>query len=440
MKDIFKKFLPKSFIKKIRPVYHGSRAWLAHKYYDDPTLSLKVIGVTGTAGKSTVVNMLAHVLTKSGKRTGFTTTTNFCLGDEVLLNKHGLSMPDGRLLAFQLNEMRKNGCRYAIVECTSEGLAQKRHLGIEFDAAIFTNLSPAHLDAHGSYENYRAAKGKLFECVAHSKKQNTKIGVNMDDTEAKYYLNFHADSYFGVGFDEKAGYLQEISKYTLGKKHLGLPSTFEMNGQAFELFLPGEFNLYNASLAVASAVEIGGVSLKEASEALKTFKGVPGRMEDIANDLGFRVIVDYACEPRHFMEVLPVVRNLTSGKLIHVFGATGGHRDVSKRFRFGEISAEFADVIVITNDDVYESDEMQIIEDIKSGVELAGEKKKEGLTVLVQPERRKAIREALRLAQIGDTVLFTGKGSEQFLVLPKDTRIEWDERKVVREELKNLKN
>ncbi|PIR96426.1 MAG: hypothetical protein COT92_01185, partial [Candidatus Doudnabacteria bacterium CG10_big_fil_rev_8_21_14_0_10_42_18] len=166
VKRFLKKYvIPDRLLTALRPFYHGFMAILASVYYGNPSSQMKVIGVTGTTGKSTSSQILAHLLNNSGRKCGYITTVSFFDGEKEFVNKHGLSMPGGWLLQKQLKAMVGSGCKYAIVECTSEGLVQNRHLGINFRAAIFTNLSEAHLDAHSGFENYRKAKGKLFKAI-----------------------------------------------------------------------------------------------------------------------------------------------------------------------------------------------------------------------------------------------------------------------------------
>lgn len=438
--DIFKtirNILPNSWLKHARPIYHGILAYLANIYWSKPSQKLKVIGVTGTAGKSTTINILAHILNTNNLKTGFITTTNYSYGNESKLNKHGLSMPNEWLLQKQLALMVKHNCKLAIVECTSEGLAQNRHLGIDFDMAIFTNLSPAHLEAHGSFYNYRSAKGKLFAGLQKSKKPETVIGVNLDDEQAEFFLNYKATKYFGVSIHSQSTALGKMDIYTVDTPQTEEESRFKIENVDFALKLPGRFNLYNAMLAIAGANELG-VKLKDAAIALNSFSGVPGRMEMIPNLRDIKIIVDFACEPKHFIEVLPVIKNQTKNRLIHVFGSTGGHRDTSKRREFGMLSAKYADISIITNDDVYESSPEKIATDIKAGYdeEIRTSNRQTQLEVIL--DRKAAINYALTLAHSGDTVLFTGKGSEQFLVLPGNKKIDWDEREIIKLMLRNL--
>ncbi len=442
IKNIGRGVIPTSIFKALQPLYHGMNALIATVYYARPSEKMIIVGVTGTAGKSTTINALAHILNRTGHKTGFITTTNYNNGRAEVLNKHGVSMPGGWLLQQQLREIANNGCRYAIVECTSEGLAQNRHLGINFDMALLTNLTPAHLETHGGFENYRAAKARLFIALNASNKkklfEQKIIGVNLDDDNADYFLQFKSEKKFGITFSD-----QQSNDYSTDQTYSATLVTsepqvcFSMGDIQFNNALIGKFNAYNLALAVAAA-NVLGTGLNQSAEALKSFIGVPGRMEKIANTRGITIIVDFACEPQPMISCLASVSKLPHNKLIHVFGSTGGARDISKRFSFGQSSARVADTMIITNDDVYESNPTEIADQIKQGAERLPAAEHHVQKIITTLDRRQAIREALQLAQEGDIVLVTGKGSEQFLSLPGNKRIEWDDRTVVQEELTRL--
>ena len=429
-------------------------AILAGWFYRRPSEKMVVIGVTGTTGKSTTISMLARILNnaesrgsetvaadfhaeKAGK-CGYITTVCFFDGEKEFINKHGLSMPGGWVLQKQLKLMLRNGCKYAVVECTSEGLTQNRHKGINFDVALFTNLSRAHLEAHGSFGNYQTAKGKLFLALQNRKKkaffEKKMTGVNLDDPLSGYFLSFSADKKFGVSFKNlRASDLSQVFQAHLLRA--GPPLEFDIDDQIFILNLLGEFNAKNAGLAAACAAVLG-VDLALAASALKNFHDMPGRMENIPNSLGFKIIVDYGCEPASFQSAIEAAAQLPHSRLIHVFGSTGGHRDKAKRFEFGKISAQYADYIIITNDDVYESDPKEIAANIESGI-MDYELRKPQYEIIL--DRRQAIHRAISIAQKGDIIIMTGKGSEQFLVLPGNKRIAWDDREAVRQELIKIK-
>ncbi len=425
--EFIKKLIPDAVLKSIRPFYHAVVAVIAGWYFGHPSREMIVIGVTGTAGKSTTVAMLARILNSNGRKCGFITTVSFFDGESEHINIHGLSMPGGWQLQKDLAVIRSMGCQYAVVECTSEGLAQNRHLGISFQMGVLTNLSPAHLETHGGFENYKKAKGKLFRVVA--KQPSGVILVNLDDPNAGYFLSFNSKQKFGAGFKRWKTNVTDL-RYLAIKTDFG----FELNGVPFEVNLLGDFNKYNALLA-ASTASLLGVSLSQCALSIAEFSFIRGRMEEVKNNLGFKVIVDYAPEPADMEAALGAISQLPHKSIIHVFGSTGGHRDKAKRFEFGKISAGFADRIVITNDDVYNSDPQEIAENIELGIKNNELRKGEYEIVL---DRRGAIGKALSIAQAGDIVVITGKGSEQFLVLPGNRRVVWDEVEVVKQELNKL--
>lgn len=430
--NLIRAIIPKPLFKSLQPIYHGLVARVASQYFGNPSQKLFVIGVTGTAGKSTTVMMLAQILNYSGKKTGYITTAGSFDGSEPKMNAHGMSMPGGWMLQQQLSEMLSKGCEYAIVECTSEGLAQNRHLGINFRTALFTNLSPAHIESHGSFEKYRAAKGKLFAALTNNG-GTSSIGVNLDDPNKNYFLGFKSAHKFGVSMRSDTPKPDGIAVFVAENVKVSDKIAFSVNGIKFNLRIFGTFNVTNALLGIAAAKTLG-VPLETAAEALSNIGIVPGRMETITAPSGTTVVVDYAPEPAAMEASLNAVALLPHSKIIHVFGSTGGHRDVAKRFIFGEISAKAADTIIITNDDVYDSDPREIAQNIREGIDRVDNKKVQSVEVVL--DRKEAIAHALKIAQPEDIVLITGKGSEQFLVLPNNERIAWDDRLIVKELLK----
>lgn len=432
LKNIIRAVTPKFLFKFFQPIYHGLVAKFASIYFGNPSEKFFVIGVTGTAGKSTTVMMLAKILNAAGKKTGFITTAGSSNGDTTTINKHGLSMPGGWMLQQQLQSFVNNKCQFAIVECTSEGLAQNRHLGIKFQGALFTNLSPAHIDSHGSFENYRKAKGKLFASLTQT--ADSFIGVNLDDPNKNFFLQFNAVKKFGVSSREDLAKPDNLTYLLATNVEVGNEITFNIPNDSnrpvhFTLHMFGTFNVSNTLLAVGTAKMLG-VPVETAALALNELSKVPGRMETIPSPSGTTIIVDYAPEPAAMEASLRSVQMIDHDKIIHVFGSTGGHRDVSKQFTFGEISAKFADTIIITNDDVYDSDPEEIAKNIQEGINRVESKKVSVVEVIL--DRKEAIARAIKIAGPKDIVLITGKGSEQFLVLPENKRIPWDDREVVR--------
>ncbi len=437
-----KKILPAKALKKIRPFGHGFLAYLGAVIYKFPSSKMIVIGITGTAGKSTTTRFLASILNAAGHKAGYITTVNFFDGDSDHINKHGLSMPGRFMLQRGLAQMLKNGCKYAIVECTSEGLAQNRHNGIDFDVAIITNLAEAHLDSHGGFDNYKSAKAKLFKALERSSKKtffkDKIIGVNLDDQNFEYFLRFKADRKFGISIRGIIAAADIAQTYKIEHFAGSISSTdgktsLKIASAEYLIDIAGEFNAGNALMAIAASEMLGVKDTEAQQRGLAGVSEIPGRMQEIKNDKGVRVFLDYAPEPVAMQNALLAVSALKHKRIIHVFGSTGGHRDVAKRFEFGKISAASSDVIIVTNDDVYDSDPEAIAADIFFGIAQADKKKvKERLMVL---DRSEAIKKAAEIGRPGDIILITGKGSEQFLVLPGNQRIEWDEKSVIEKAL-----
>ncbi len=408
----------KQWLKKITPnflfsLYHLGWAVLANIIYRFPSRKLIVIGVTGTKGKTTICNMIWQVLTEAGHRVGMTTTANIRIGNKEWINDSKMTM-QGRLhLQGLLRQMVKAGCHYAVIETSSEGILQWRHFGIKYQVAVFTNLSPEHLERHGSFANYRAAKGKLFKQLS-----GLSISVvNNDDSNADYFKSFPAKTKVYYGIDRTA----DFRAVNLRENERG--NTFEVKGRIFHLPLWGKFNVYNAlaAISVGRALEVDWQTLRD---ALNKFNYVPGRMERIKARQGFLVIVDYAHTPESLELVYQTLRPRAK-KLIAVLGAAGGGRDKSKRYQLGAIAAQYVDIAIVTNEDPYDEDPMDIINQVWSGLANAPLEKYKVL------DREEAIKKAMSLAQAGDIVVITGKGSEQVIVT-KTGKIAWDDREIVR--------
>ncbi len=409
----------KQHLKKITPnflfsLYHLGWAVLANVVYRFPSRQLIVIGVTGTKGKTTTCNMIWQVLTEAGYKAGMTTTANIRIGDKEWINDSKMTMQGRLRLQGLLRQMVKAGCRYAVIETSSEGILQWRHFGIKYQVAVFTNLSPEHLERHGSFANYRAAKGKLFKQLS-----GLAISVinNDDDDSADYFKSFPARTKVYYGIDN----LADFQAVNLRENEKG--STFEVKGRIFHLPLWGRFNVYNA-LAAISVGRALGVDWQTLREALNKFDYVPGRMERIKARQGFLVVVDYAHTPESLQLVYQALRPRAK-KLIAVLGAAGGGRDKSKRHQLGAVAARYADVAIITNEDPYDEDPMDIINQVWSGLSNDSLEKYKIL------DREEAIKKAISLAQAGDIVVITGKGSEQAIVT-KTGKIAWDDREIVK--------
>ena len=427
-----KSIIPKKFFTALQPRYHFFLAFCAGLYYWFPSRHLVVIGVTGTKGKTTVVELLHEILSASGNKTASLSSYAFRVGSEDTRNDKKMTMP-GRFFTQQfLWKARHAGCKYAVLEVTSEGVAQFRHRFIHFHAAVMTNVAPEHIESHGSFERYLRAKLDLFFRMAH---KDAIAVINKDDPQwERFAASTSAKKvFYGKKMIEIDGKIKKIGNVKFGQETI----EFEIEGNAIKSKLEGEFNFYNicAALAVAEALHI---SFAKIAEAIKNFAGVPGRMEYVVRD-PVSVIVDYAHTPDSLRAVYSTIRAEKkaageTSRLICVLGAAGGGRDHWKRPVMGKIAEEFCDEIIITNEDPYDEDPMSIIDAVGSGIH--GGKKTHVKKII---DRKEAIREALASASQGDVVMVTGKGSELFIMGPNGQKIPWDDRGVVREEWKKLK-
>lgn len=433
-KSKIKKLIPEKFIS----FYHMALAALAAFYYSFPSKKIIIIGVTGTKGKTSAANFIWSVLMAGGYKTGLIGTANIRIGDVEMLNKYHMTMPGRFILQKLLRQMADAGCKFAIVETTSEGIKQYRHWGIFYDIAVFTNLTPEHLEAHsGDFLKYKKTKGEMFASLARSgnkfidgHKIEKIIIANYDSPHKDYYLNFLADKKITFGIEGGDFLAKNIHNIPDGLE-------FFIGDNRYEIKILGKFNVYNAlpAVAVGSIFEIPPAIIAQGLENLKI---IPGRMERIDEGQGFLVFVDYAHEKEGMNAILDMARELVgknNGRVIVLLGAEGGGRDKAKRPVLGEIAAKKADFVVISNVDPYEDDPKEICEDIAVAAEKFG--KIRGQNLFVIENRREGIKKALSLASKNDIVLITGKGSEQSIVIG-GKRYPWDDRVAVREELNKL--
>ncbi|MEK7497166.1 MAG: UDP-N-acetylmuramoyl-L-alanyl-D-glutamate--2,6-diaminopimelate ligase [Patescibacteria group bacterium] len=436
LKSLARKLTPKSLLS----LYHFLTACVVGLFYGFPGKKLIVIGVTGTKGKSTTSHMIWHILQSAGFKTGLLSTALWGINDKTWLNNLKMTTPSRVQLQKVLRQMVQAGCKYAVVETSSEALAQWRHLGLNYQVGVFTNLTPEHIEAHGSFTKYRAAKGRLFKLLG--KIRNSTSIINLDDAEANYFLQFPAGQKIGYGL--KLVYPDKKTDKLLSGEILEVtPSSavFKIGDEKINLPVGGEFNIKNALAAVA-CVSAFDIDVKTAAEALQNFSGTPGRMEFVKLGQKFDVVVDYAHTAESLEEVYkllklhPTPHTLNPNKLIVVLGSCGGGRDKAKRPILGELAGKYADVVFITNEDPYDEDPRVIIEAVAEGAKIAG--KILGENLFIVSDRREAIKQALIKAEAGDTVVITGKGSEQWLCVARGQKIAWDDREVVNEELSKL--
>ncbi|KKS26162.1 MAG: UDP-N-acetylmuramyl-tripeptide synthetase [Parcubacteria group bacterium GW2011_GWA2_42_11] len=423
MKKLLKKLIPDFILYW----YHWKWALMGALIYGFPSRQLKVIGVTGTKGKSTVVFLAGNILKDAGKKVGWISSLTINDGKKEVMNPYHMTMPGRFFVQKTLRQMVKNGCEYALVEVTSEGIKQSRHRFIKWAGAVFTNLAPEHLEAHGGFEQYRVAKMKLFSAVA---KNPESFGVyNLDDENVQYFLKHEVKNKFGYTLKSNPQSILNVKNVQLSASG----SEFETNDVKFKTNLLGEFNVYNCVAAAAIGLACG-VPLEISAAALGKIKAIPGRLEIINEGQDFMVVVDLAHTPDSFAKVFKLFKELSGGRIISVFGSAGGGRDKWKRPELGRIASENSDLIIICNEDPYDENPSQILSEIKSGI-FSSQFPVPNLFEI--QDRRNAIAKALSLARQGDIVLILGKGTEQTYV-EGNKKIAWDDRIAVRKELKKL--
>lgn len=399
---------------------------MAALYYRFPANKMVVIGVTGTKGKTSTVNLIAQMLTAGGKKVGMTSTVRFQIGDRQWSNVEKMTTSGPFALQRLIRQMNDEGCTHLVLEVSSHAMIQSRVWGINFDIGVFTNIANEHLEYHGSFEEYLRAKGLFFRHISKSKnKPNVpKVAIlNQDDPNFAYFDQFQVDRKLTFGLNKGTLHASDINLNPSGSSFImHLPN----NQIEMDIKLPGEASVYNVLGAAAVAVTLG-VSVETIKKAMAMVKPIPGRFE--AMDLGqpYTVIVDYAHEELSLEKLLELYKRITRGKLILMFGATGGGRDAAKRPRMGALAEKYADYIILTDDDPYEEDEWKIVNMIKDGI-----KRQEGDNLWLVPDRKEAIRLALTIAKEGDAVILAGKGGEEVQVL-RGEKIPWDDRLIVRE-------
>lgn len=424
----------------VRSLYHRGLGALAALVYRFPSQQLVVIGVTGTTGKSTVVNWIAYLLRNQGYAVGVSSTPLVSSGGEERVNTAKMTMPGRFALQRLLRQMVRAGCRYAIIEVTSEGLAQHRAWGLDVDVAVFTNLHPEHLESHGSFGAYRAAKGLLFAKLAGRRKliagrRIPKVAVvNADDPQANFFLAraAAADRVLLYGVGERLTVEPPLGAEVLRASRVRVTEAgvrFHLGKLAVALPIPAPFAVPNALAALAAGAS-QGVSRAAMQTLLAHAPTVPGRLERIAAGQPFAVVVDYAHEPVSLEACYDAVAGWKPVRLIGVLGATGGGRDRWKRPILGQLAGQRCGVVVVTSDDPYDEDPDAIIEQVAAGAEAAG--KVRGRDLFTVTDRRQALAIALQMARPKDAVVITGKGNEPWLV-QQGKKIPWDDREVVRE-------
>lgn len=385
-------------------------------FFSNPARRMKLIGITGTNGKTTTAFLLKDIFEKNGYKCGLVGTVQDMAGDTVFYSER--TTPDSFELNCLFSKMVKRGCEYCIMEVSSQALSQGRVDGLSFDCAVFTNLTQDHLDYHGTFENYAKAKKKLFSMCR-------KGIINIDDEKGLYMT--HGEKCQSVTYS----LLEDSADYTA--KNIVQKS----NGTEYEIIhknksikaevgIPGLFSVYNSLAAIVCASQ-EGIPLEKAVQVLKDSKGVKGRAEVVPTNRDFTVIIDYAHTPDSLENILKTIKGFAQGRIITVFGC-GGDRDKAKRPVMGEIAVKFSDYLIVTSDNPRSENPQEIIKDILKGCKSAE------ITVETIENRRKAIERALAIGEKDDIILLAGKGHETYQILG-DKKIHFDEREIVSEYL-----
>lgn len=415
-----KRFIPRLIIKKIRPFYHYGLAFLGSVWYRNPSTQLMVIAVTGTKGKSTVTELITHILEAEGKKVASLSTIQFKIGTETTRNLYKMTMPGRFFVQRFLRQAVDAGCTHAILEMTSEGATQFRHKFIAIDALVFTNLTPEHIESHGSFENYKNAKLELAKAVATGPKRPRYLVANTDDEHGADFLEFPVENILPYG-------LKSVSLYTLHKDSLSLI----IDGTTIRVPLVGLFNVYNTLAAITLTHQLG-VSLKTIEGALYELPPIRGRVEHFFSpktaSKQVTVVVDYAHTPDSLRQLYTAFKDQT---IIGILGNTGGGRDTWKRPTMGSIAEEFCDHIILTNEDPYDENPRAIVEAMAKGIT-----DKSKLEIIM--DRRAAIKTALEKSVDGGYVIISGKGTDPFIMGPNNTKQPWSDAAVVSEELAKL--
>ncbi len=415
-----KRLIPTGLIGLFRPPYHYLLSLVGAVRYGFPSREITVIGITGTKGKSTVTELINAIFEADGKRTAVSGTIRFKIGERTEPNLYKMTMPGRFFMQKFLRDAVSAGCNVAIVEITSEGAKQYRHKFIDLDALVFTNLAPEHIESHGSFEKYKKAKLSIAHELLHSRKRPRRIIANSDDTYGAEFL--------ALDVEKKIPYsLKDPELHTLTKDGLSLV----LDGVTIRAPLVGLFNIYNVLAAISSAQSFG-IPLKIIERALANLPPIKGRVEKFFTPNGAQkhvtAVVDYAHTPDSLEKLYQA---FGEQKKVCVLGNTGGGRDTWKRPEMGRIAGVYCDTIILTDEDPYDENPHLILEAMKRGIE-------DQSKVTVIMDRREAIRHALQTAPDKGVVLITGKGTDPYIMGPRNTKTPWSDAETVKSEIAYL--
>lgn len=416
MLTTIKSLIPTRWFRAIQPRYHLLLATIGAIRYGFPSRKLYVVAVTGTKGKSTTTELIATILEKAGFSVALSNTIRFKVGEESEPNLYKMSMPGRFFMQTFLARAVARGCQFAVLEMTSEGAKLSRHAHIDLNALVFTNLSPEHIESHGSFEAYRDAKLLLRDALIASKKPNKLVVANKDDACGALFMEVPES------ITTQPYSLKQVEPHAENDR--GVLLTFE--GTSIHSPLVGLFNVYNilSAATFARAIGIPKETIKQAVEKLTLVKG---RVEKIDEGQDYTVVVDYAHTADSLEKLYHAFKH---DRKICVLGNCGGGRDAWKRPEMARIAETYCDMVILTNEDPYDENPEAIVRDMAKGIE-----KKQPVIIM---DRRTAIRHALSHAHTRDVVLITGKGTDPYIMGPKGEKVPWSDEQVVREELRRI--
>lgn len=406
-----KQVVPPSFFS----AYHLCLAYIGALLYGFPSRKLIVVGITGTKGKSSTAEFVNAIFEHAGHKTALINSIRIKIGDDSHPNSMRMSMPGRMYIQRFLARALKEGCTVAVLEMTSEGARQHRHRFIDMDGFIFTNLAPEHIESHGSYQAYADAKLSIAHELVRSKKRPRALAALATDTESPRYLTLPVEH--PIPFS-----LEGATPFEASERG----GFFTFHSAKIPVHIAGEFSLLNA-LGAATLTDALGVPLEAIQKGIDSLRRIPGRAEEVSLGQAFSVVVDYAHTPDSLRALYSAY---ASRRKICVLGSMGGGRDIWKRPVMGEIADSLCDHVILTNEDPCDEDPRSIVDMLASQMKRAPE---------IVMDRREAIRRALSIAQAGDAVLISGKGTDTSIKGPRGTSIPWSDAGVAREELERLK-
>jgi UDP-N-acetylmuramoyl-L-alanyl-D-glutamate--2,6-diaminopimelate ligase len=419
-RKLVKAIIPQGVFRSIEPTGHLAEAIFWNVVMGFPARGMKVIGVTGTDGKTTTSTMIYTMLNDAGVKTGLMTTIGYGVPDNWHDNQVHMTTMQTKPMLERIRELRKEGITWLVLETTSHALAQNRVWGIPYSVAVMTNLTHEHLDYHGTFERYREAKLKLFRLTS-ANTRGLRVGVvNADDPSAPYFMAaIKTPMTYGLQSNTADLRAREVVSGPHGSTY---KVKFDDNELNITVNVPGTFNVYNSLAAVGVGLRIG-LTPEQVGRGVAALRQVDGRMQAVDEGQDFGVIVDFAHTPDSFEKILSSTRKTAKGRLIVMFGSAG-RRDVSKRGKQGASAGKWADLVVVTEEDDRDVDGQEIMNQIATGAEKAGKERDKDLFLV--HDRKEAIRFTVGKAKAGDMVLLLGKGHEK-TIERADGEHPWDE-------------